>query len=54
MAKIKQWLINQNREFEDYIENLVTSDLLFNSLDFIQIQTAKRIKQDQDLTLKHL
>ena len=53
MAKIKQWLINQNRKFENYIEDLVTSKLFFHSL-FIQIQTAKRIKQEQDLTLKHL
>ena len=44
MAKIKQWLINQNREFDNYIEALVTSKLFFHSLDFIQIQTAKRIK----------
>ena len=44
MAKIKQWLINQNREFENYIESLVTSKLIYHSLEFIQIQTAKRIK----------
>jgi len=45
MAKIKQWLINQNREFENYIESLVTSKLIYHSLEFIQIQTAERIKK---------
>ena len=44
MAKIKQWFINQNREFENYIESLITSELIYHSLDYIQIQTAKRIK----------
>ena len=44
MTKIKQWLINQNREFENYIESLVTSKLIYHSLEFIQIQIAKRIK----------
>ena len=41
MAKIKQWLINQNREFENYIESLISSELNYHSLDYIQIQTAK-------------
>ena len=44
MTKIKQWLINQNREFENYIESLISSELNYHSLDYIQIQTAKRIK----------
>ena len=40
MTKIKQWLINQNREFENYIEALETSKLNYHGLDYIQIQTA--------------
>ena len=37
MAKIKQWLINQNREFENYIKSLISSELNHHRLDYIQI-----------------